>query len=209
MDGETHLLWKYGRASATECRWLKLWSLGISPTPSSRRGVPTQWWGATFGTSGHSKRNIFSLYLQSSGDNQPKLPGRDPRLVALQQEHLQLLHLHQGPHSVQCKVRPAAWPHSTPLTCGHFQSDSSPFRMVPSSLLPGPSDSCRGRLPPGWRSLPVSSWSHTMASCCLVAATGTTACGSLHWSKAGRWGSTSGTWVSRTGGQISLPQEET
>lgn len=43
--------------------------------------------------------------MVSVGDGESKLPGGDSWLAALQQEHLQLLHLHQGPHSVQHQVR--------------------------------------------------------------------------------------------------------
>lgn len=46
-----------------------------------------------------------NVFMVSVGDGESKLPGGDSWLAALQQEHLQLLHLHQGPHSVQHQVR--------------------------------------------------------------------------------------------------------
>ena len=41
----------------------------------------------------------------SPGDGESELPGWDPWVAALQQEYIQLLHFHQGPHSVQHQVR--------------------------------------------------------------------------------------------------------
>lgn len=49
------------------------------------------------------------MFALSPGDSKSELPGWDSWVAALQQEHLQLLYVHQGPHSVQHQVRtPAA-----------------------------------------------------------------------------------------------------